>query len=157
MELGADRHQITLNVTEDGSCSLDCDCLSALAAHFGKRNNCVKQHWFSAGQYDVIDFTELRDDFIDSHHFALWLPTGVGSVAPDAPEIAAGEADESGWNARVDSFALNRMKNLGDFSLQTSSPEGPGDRGRKSPFRGFGTSRNGGMGRHLRRGHNSWM
>jgi hypothetical protein len=46
---------------------------------------------------------------------AFGVPTGVGGVAPDAAEVAAAGADEDRGDAGKFSFALDGMKEFGDF------------------------------------------
>ena len=130
LQFGADRHQIALDVTIDGTCRFNRQVQTSSSQRFGQTDRIRRQHRFAAGQHHMrqprIDCG--LNNLVNALMFAGWFPRRVRRIAEPAAEITAAGADKIAFRTGQYAFTLPTGKSFTDAQRRP---------GRSPPSRGL--------------------
>ena len=96
LQFRADRHQIALDITIDGTGRFDRQVQTSISQRFGQADRIRWQHRLAASQYDMrqprIDCG--LNNLVNAYKFAGWFPRRVRGIAEPTAKITAAGADK---------------------------------------------------------------
>lgn len=113
-QLRRDGHEIARQGTCNRTRRLDRDDLPTFPKSSTQGLNPLKQHWLTPRDDHIHDGAseKLSQDTGDAAQRSFGLPTGVWSIAPNAPKIAPADADKNTTATSPEALSLDTLKGL---------------------------------------------